>query len=285
MLDLQSVRLFVLAAEYGNLTRAAEAAGTVQPAVSARIKTLESQLGRKLLDRSPRIVKLTEAGASFLRHANALLEAHEAALSGAATENPSISLGISDHVLGTSLPAVLRSIRLGLPAGARLTVRLGTSHETRESYQRGDVDLAVIRRDGGGGDGETLGEDDLDWYGDLPEWRRGQALPLVLLPPPCGVRATAIAALEAEGLPWREAFSGGSCLALAAAVQAGLGIAPLGRVTAGELRPSSYRETLPRLRGSRIVMLARTPDAHHSNAARALSASVRRLLQATGGIG
>jgi DNA-binding transcriptional LysR family regulator len=34
VLDLESVRLFVLAAEFGNLTRAAEAAGTVQPVVS-----------------------------------------------------------------------------------------------------------------------------------------------------------------------------------------------------------------------------------------------------------
>src|SRR5579875_3874598 len=126
MLDLQSVRLFVLAAEYGNLTRAAEAAGTVQPVVSARIKALEARLGRKLLDRSPRIVRLTEAGTSFLHHATALLEAHDAALMNDEAESPSISLGISDHVLGTELPAMLRSLRLGLPARTRFTVRLGT---------------------------------------------------------------------------------------------------------------------------------------------------------------
>ena len=54
MLDLASVRLFVLAAELGNLTRAAEAAGTVQPVVSARLKGLEAALGRKLLARKIR---------------------------------------------------------------------------------------------------------------------------------------------------------------------------------------------------------------------------------------
>jgi DNA-binding transcriptional LysR family regulator len=273
MLDLQSVRLFVLAAEYGNLTRAAEAAGTVQPVVSARIKALETRLGRRLLDRSPRIVKLTGAGTSFLPHAKALLAAHDA-------DSPSVSLGISDHVLGTSLPAMLRSLRLELPARTRLTVRLGMSQEMLELYHNGDVDLAVIRREAGTGEGETLGEDDLDWYGEVPEGYRGDALPLVLLPPPCGVRLAAIAALEAARLPWREAFTGGSCLALAAAVHAGAGVAPLGRLTARELRPWSHRDALPRLGGSRIVMLARTPDAHHSNAARALAASVRRLLQA-----
>ena len=280
MLDLQSVRLFVLAAEYGNMTRAAEAAGTVQPVVSARIKTLEACVGRKLLDRSPRIVKLTDAGTSFLNHARALLAAHDAALVDDQAESSSVSLGISDHVLGTSLPAMLQSLRLGLPARTRLTVRLGTSYEMRELYHHGDADLAVIRREGKAGDGEALGEDDLGWYGEVPEPSRNEALPLVLLPPPCGVRAAAIAALDAAGVAWREAFSGGSCLALAAAVQAGAGVAPLGRLTARELRPCPYRDALPKLEGSRIVMLARTPDAHHATAARALAASVRTLLQA-----
>lgn len=279
-LDLQSIRLFVLAAEYGNLTRAAEAAGTVQPVVSARIKALEDRIGRKLLDRSPRIVKLTNAGASFLQHAQVMLSAHDAALRDDEAENPSVSLGISDHVLGTAMPAMLRSLRLVLPARTRLTVRLGMSHEMRDLYHRGDVDLAVIRRDGFAGDGEVLGEDDLDWYGEMPGVVRGEALPLVLLQPPCGVRMSAISALETAQLPWREAFTGGSCLALAAAVNAGAGIAPLGRLTARELRPCSQRDPLPRLGGSRIVLLARTPDAHHASAARALVASVRNLLRA-----
>ncbi|GGF11602.1 LysR family transcriptional regulator [Aliidongia dinghuensis] len=280
MLDLESVRLFVLAVEYGNLTRAAEAAGTVQPVVSQRIKALEARLGRKLLDRSPRFVRLTDAGGLFLNHARTLLAAHDAALMDEGVEIPSVTLGISDHVLGTSLHEVLRSLRFGLPARTRLTVRLGLSHEMRELFDRREVDLAIIRRDGGGGDGEVLGEDGLDWYGDASEPSRGDALPLVLLPSPCGVRATAISAVEKSGLHWREAFTGGSCLALAAAVDAGAGVAPLGRLTAMGLTPFRKRDALPELPKSRIVMLARTPEAHHSRAANALAAGVRKLLRA-----
>lgn len=278
MLDLESVRLFVFSAEYGNMTRAAEAAGTVQPVVSQRIKALEQRLGRKLLDRTPRHVRLTDAGVAFLVHARALLAAHEAALADENGDVPSIAIGISDHVLGTSLHEVLRSLRLILSASAKFTVRLGLSHEMRDLYDRREVDLAVIRRDGGANDGEVLGEDGLGWYGEIPSLSHGEALPLVLLPPPCGVRATAIGAVEKIGLPWREAFTGGSCLALAAAVEAGAGIAPLGRLTAKGLPPASSRNELPQLPGSRIVMLARTPGAHHARAADALAASVRRLL-------
>lgn len=280
MLDLASVRLFVLVAEYGNLTRAAEAAGTGQPVVSQRIKALEERLGRRLLDRSPRFVKLTAAGASFLAHARSLLAAHEAALMDEGGDTPSIALGISDHVLGTSLPEVLRSLRLGLPARTRITVRLGLSHEIRDLYDRRDIDLAIIRRDGGAGDGEILGEDALGWYGDASERAHEDHLPLILLPPPCGVRATAIAAIERSGLPWREAFTGGSCLALAAAVHAGCGVAPLGRLTAKGLPSFPGSNALPALAASRIVMLARTPGVHHANAARTLAAGVRALLRA-----
>lgn len=278
MLDLESVRLFVFSVEYGNMTRAAEAAGTFQPVVSQRIKALEHRLGRKLLDRTPRHVRPTDAGSAFLVHAKALLAAHEAALLDEGDAIPSIGIGISDHVLGTSLREVLRSLRLALPRRARITVRLGLSHEMRDLYESREVDLAVIRREGGAGDGEVLGEDGLDWYGDMPASRQGEALPLVLLPPPCGVRTTAISALDRISMPWRDAFTGGSCMALAAAVEAGAGIAPLGQLTARGLAPVPERGALPELPGSRIVMLARTPDANHARAADTLAAGVRKLL-------
>jgi len=49
MLDLESIRLFVLTADLGSLTRAAEAAGTVQPVVSQRLRLLEERLGCRML--------------------------------------------------------------------------------------------------------------------------------------------------------------------------------------------------------------------------------------------
>lgn len=278
MLDLESVRLFVLVAEYKNLTRAAEAAGTTQPVVSQRIKQLEARLDRKLLDRSPRFVRLTDAGLSFLDRAKTLLAAHDAALIDPDDEPRSVSFGIGDHVLGASLHDALGALRVALPSSTRISVRLGLSREMRDLYDRKEVDIAVVRRDGGSGDGEVLGLDSLNWYGMPSVQLRGEPLPLVLLAPPCGVRATAIAAVDKSGLPWREAFTGGSCMALAAAVRAGAGIAPLGRLTAMGLPAPFDRDFLPALPTSRIVMLARTPEAHHARAANALAASIRKML-------
>lgn len=279
MLDLESVRLFVLTCEYGNLTRAAEAAGTVQPVVSQRIKALEEAIGHKLLDRSPRLVRLTEAGATFLERARHLMAAHDAALALGADQSPSIALGISDHALGASFDIVLRRVRAVLPSQSSIMVRLGQSHDIRNLFESGDVDLAVLRHEASTSDGEVLGEDALEWRAP-PGWAVPQGpLPLVTLPPPCGVRAVALKMLDRHGLPWREAFVGGSCLALAAAVRAGLGIAPLGRMVGASLLETITAAELPALPSSQIVMLARTPSAHHAAAARALAASVRETLK------
>lgn len=279
MLNLESVRLFTFVAEFGNLTRAAEAAGTVQPVVSQRIAALEAALGRRLLDRSPRLVRLTAEGAAFLQHARALLAAHEAAIAPIGVLPRQIALGISDHTLGTHLDMILKRIGLAVPAHAMISVHLGQSAEVRERFESGTVDLAIVRRESGVDDGELLGEDPLDWRVS-DGWRpRGGPLPLVLLPPPCAVRAVAIRALDRGGIPWREAFVGGSCLALAAAVRAGLGVAPLGAIIAREFAVNRDQPDLPPLPSSQIVMFARASDPVTSAAARALAASVRDMLR------
>ncbi|MCB8875159.1 LysR family transcriptional regulator [Acidisoma silvae] len=278
MLDLESVRLFVLTAEYGSLTRAAEAAGTVQPVVSQRIKALEKTLGRRLLDRTPRFVRLTDQGHAFLDRARSLLAAHDAALTEDDAQPRRVTLGVSDHVLGASFDMALRRIRAALPARAFLTVTLGQSQAIRDRFDKGDIDLAIIRRDAGGSDGEVLGEDPLEWRAP-PNWLRPTGpVPLVTLPPPCGVRAVAIKVLDHADLSWDDAFIGGSCLALITAVRAGLGVAPLGRIVAAQQQDLTLATGLPPLPSSQIVMLARTPDHCLAEIARVLAASVREML-------
>src|SRR4051812_38513149 len=127
MLDLESVRLFVLAAELGNLTRAAEAAGTVQPVVSQRLKALETVLGRKLLERTPRFVRLTQDGAAFLPRARALLAAHEEATRFSDKPALRFTIGFSDHAVGLGAEPMFRKIRATLPAGALIEIRMGMS--------------------------------------------------------------------------------------------------------------------------------------------------------------
>jgi len=102
-LDIDTVQAFLLVAELQNFTRAAEALGTTQAAVSLKLQRLEQVTGRRLVERSPRAVRLTADGSAFLHHARALVEAHDRALSGEKPVTQRLSLGISDHAAGPEL--------------------------------------------------------------------------------------------------------------------------------------------------------------------------------------
>ncbi len=71
--DIDSLALFVRAAELRSLTKAAEASHIGLAAASRRMALLEHRFKTTLFERSPRGVDLTSAGLSLLPHAKALL--------------------------------------------------------------------------------------------------------------------------------------------------------------------------------------------------------------------
>src|SRR5260370_15016977 len=71
---------FVAVAEHASFTRAATQLGISNPSLRHAIRSLEDQLGVRLLNRTPRNVALTEAGAELLAHLNPALERFEKAL-------------------------------------------------------------------------------------------------------------------------------------------------------------------------------------------------------------
>src|SRR3954469_14994212 len=106
-LDLDAVQAFVRVAELDSFTRAAEAMRTTQSAVSLKLKRLERRLGCRLIERTPRHVQLSAQGAVFLDHARQLLELHERALATFAAARQRLAIGISDHVAGPELSALI----------------------------------------------------------------------------------------------------------------------------------------------------------------------------------
>jgi DNA-binding transcriptional LysR family regulator len=73
--DLAQLETFVLVAQHQSFSKAAEALFLTQPSVTARIQSLERDLGEPLFERTGRGVRLTEAGSSFLPYAQRMLEA------------------------------------------------------------------------------------------------------------------------------------------------------------------------------------------------------------------
>ncbi len=113
-LDLRLVRYFIVVAEEGHFGRAAKALRVAQPSLSRQIRRLEQQLGARLLDRTSRGSRLTEAGQVFLLRAKAVLRsAAQAAASARAAAQPSrITIGYTTGLIVT--PAV-RELRLEHP--------------------------------------------------------------------------------------------------------------------------------------------------------------------------
>src|SRR3982750_1045197 len=81
-MELRQLTYFEAVARLGGFTRAAEQLHVAQPAVSAQIRALETELGVSLFARTTRRVALTEAGELFLGRARRVL----GELDGARTE-------------------------------------------------------------------------------------------------------------------------------------------------------------------------------------------------------
>src|SRR5262245_43143224 len=77
--DINLARTFLEIVTTGNFLRAAERLHVTQTAVSARVRTLEELLGRKLFVRNKSGAALTTAGEQFLRYAQTLVQVWERA--------------------------------------------------------------------------------------------------------------------------------------------------------------------------------------------------------------
>ena len=145
---LSQLEGFVEIARRGSVSRAAEALFVTQPALSARLKSLESQVGAQLFVRTGRGVRLSEAGHAFLPYAQRALEAvseghrlvGEVARGGAGE----LALGAAPAVSTYVLPAILERFHLEHP-NVRLAVRTGHSEEVLDLVLHEQVQIGLVR--------------------------------------------------------------------------------------------------------------------------------------------
>ncbi len=142
--ELRHLRVLVAVVDEGTFTAAAAALRTGQPAVSRTLAQLERLIGARLLDRTTREVRLTEAGRRSYRAAVTALRAVDAVSDAASDRTRPLRLGFSWAALGRLTPQVLTAWRERFPEQALEVRRI----DTRDAgLRRGAVDVAVIRGD------------------------------------------------------------------------------------------------------------------------------------------
>lgn len=145
---LAQIEAFVEVARHRNVTRAAAALGVSQPALTARLRGLERELGLALVARAAHGVRLTDAARAFLPYAERMLAsvAEGRAAMGELRRGTGgvLQIGAAPAVGTYVLPPALKRFRASHP-DVRLVVRTGHSEEVLELVLGGDVQLGIMR--------------------------------------------------------------------------------------------------------------------------------------------
>ncbi|AZM45080.1 LysR family transcriptional regulator [Streptomyces sp. WAC 06738] len=164
--DLAALELLLAVARLGSLGRAAKAVGVSQPAASARIRSMERQLGVALVHRSPAGSRLTEAGGVVTEWARRVVEAAEAFDAGAAAlrtrRDSRLRVAASLTVAEYLLPGWLVALRAARPETA-VSLQAGNSVAVAAQVRSGAADLGFVEGPGvpSGLDGAVIGHDRL----------------------------------------------------------------------------------------------------------------------------
>ena len=146
-MELRSLEYFVQIADEGSISRAAAKLGVAQPALTRRIKQLETELGAQLLTRLPRGVRLTGPGRDFLEQARKVLvqvsRARDQVRGNARALRGRVVLGTSPTLAALLLPGCIALARRQLP-GIELKVVEGFTPQLLDALLAGRMDLAVM---------------------------------------------------------------------------------------------------------------------------------------------
>jgi DNA-binding transcriptional LysR family regulator len=145
--DLRQMRYFVAVAETLNFRQAAENLHLAQPALSAAIRQLETELGVQLLERTTRSVRLTPTGEVFLERARKTLAVAEEAF---AVGRDAVA-GIAGQVRVGASPIARNDLVIPLQntwAAARPGIAVHVTEAATGPLQvavgAGELDLAIV---------------------------------------------------------------------------------------------------------------------------------------------
>ncbi|WP_027053226.1 LysR family transcriptional regulator [Mesorhizobium erdmanii] len=230
-LDIDALRALRAIKIHGGVTRAADALGLSQSAVSHKIKRMETSLGCELLDRRPGRGTFTRDGETLLAYAGKILGLHDEALVSLAKSDLAgrILLGFTEDTTCSDLSRILGRFRRVHPQVAvRTKVRM--SLVLRSMLERGELDVAIIQIFA-----HEVRPTDVVLFREALHWVKsreltledGGPLPFLSFDEDCFYRRWAIDIGQDGGADLDTVFECSSAAGIIAAVQAGLGVALL----------------------------------------------------------
>ena len=150
MLDIELLRSFVSVVDAGGFTRAGERVHRTQSTVSQQIKRLEDSIGKPLLLRDGKGATPTEEGERLLSYARRILALEQEARDVVARPvvDGVVRLGIPEDFAAYRLVELLSDYVRGRPS-LRLDVRSGLSVTLQGLLDRGELDVALVKRNVG----------------------------------------------------------------------------------------------------------------------------------------
>ena len=146
MLDVRRLRVLREVAAHGSFSAAADALSYTQSAVSQQIAALEREADARLVERSARGVRLTDAGRALVTHADAILarlaDAEEELQAIAGLRGGHLRLAAFPSACSTLMPLAVARFRERHP-GVDLSLQPAEPPDGIRMLRSGDCDLAL----------------------------------------------------------------------------------------------------------------------------------------------
>lgn len=145
--NFEYYRIFYYVAKYGNLTKAASALQTSQPAVTRTIHKLEAELGCRLFIRSKSGMELTPEGKTFYEYVSAgcaqFFRGEQKITNLMSVDEGSITISATETALHCCLFQAIEAFRKIHPK-VRFKILNNSSQKSIEVLKKGQVDMAMI---------------------------------------------------------------------------------------------------------------------------------------------
>ncbi|MFC7460594.1 LysR substrate-binding domain-containing protein [Hydrogenophaga defluvii] len=228
-LDPHLLRAFLAVVDIGTVNGAAAALHRTQAAVSMQIRRLEEIVGAPLFARSSKGLTLNAEGRVLEPYAREILTLGDEArkrVSGQHMEGR-VKLGVVEDFAATRLVEILKSFRDQNPK-VQLDLIIAGNRQLAALFEQDKLDMLIC-------DSLEVPHTPLVEWPEQLQWVArsdfslplSEALPVVMFDGGCPWRNRVLEALAAHGLHWHMVCEASTLVAMATAVQVGIGVGPM----------------------------------------------------------